>query len=86
MITVRGEETGVYCAVWSCQAGDLSLSGGSGVSWDQNAVPRPLGISEVVKLRRGPRLAGVGARGSSGRSSSRQLEAAPWVQASKVAW
>lgn len=76
----------MYCAVWSCQAGDLSLSGGSGVSLDQNAERRPLMISKVVKLRQGPRLAGVGARGSSRRSSSRQLEAARWVQASKVAW
>lgn len=71
---MREEENGEYCAVWSCQAGDLSLSGGSGVSWDQNAELRPLVISEVVKLRRGPRLAGVGARGSSWTSSSTQLE------------
>lgn len=71
---MRVEEDCVCCAVWSCQAGDLSLSGGSGVSWDQNAELRPLVISEVVKLRRGPRLAGVGARGSLWTSSSRQLE------------
>lgn len=73
---MREEQNCVSCAVWSCQAGDLSLSGGSGVSWDQHAELRPLVISEVVKLRRGPRLAGVGARGSSWTSSSTQLDAA----------
>lgn len=84
MITVRGEETGVYCAVWSCQAGDLSLSGGSGVSWDQDAVPRPLGISEVVKLRRGPGLAGVGARGSSRQLHGSKLLRLPGEQDGQV--
>lgn len=55
-------------------------------SWDQDAELRPLMISEVVKLLRRPRLAGVGARGWSGTVSSTQLEAARWAQASKVAW
>lgn len=55
-------------------------------SWDQNGELRPLVINGVVKLRRGPRLAGVGARRSSRTPSPGQLEAARWVQASKVAW
>lgn len=39
-------------------------------SWDQNAEPRPLVISKVVKLRRGPRQRSKVGRGG----SSRQLE------------
>lgn len=91
---MREEENGVCWAMWSCQDGDLILSGGSGVLGIKKTQElRPWMISEVVKLRSRCKV-WQGWELEAARGSSRQLgaaregehgEAARWVQASKVA-